>query len=188
MAPLVSSLLLGLLVAPGPELSTSTAEAPHGVHGEERIGCPLHWHNLVGFKLIGVAAFPDANPSEVSPQYGFGFLYERTFVPGWLELEVSANALFLHAEEAAHLPLDVLLKKPFHLSHVFDPYVGLGGAVVFGVGEESFVAPGAIASLGSYAWLQERVGVLLEVDYAAVYEPHGWNHELEFSTGATFRF
>lgn len=157
-------------------------------HAEHDVGCQLHWHNLFGVKAIVVAAVPHDEPSEVEGQGGFGLLYERTLIRGWLELEVSANALFLADGRGAHLPVDVLLKKPFHFGHIVDPYVGIGAAVTVALGEEQFVAPGVIGTLGAYFWVHPRFGVLGEVDYAAVAEPERWQHEIEVSSGAVFRF
>ncbi|MEM6991019.1 MAG: hypothetical protein AAF721_10990 [Myxococcota bacterium] len=82
-----------------------------------------------------------------------------------------------------------MFKKPFHVSHRFDPYVGLGGAARFGLGDEPFVAPGIVATTGFYTWINTRWGWLIELDYAASREPEpqGWVHELEFTTGPLLR-
>lgn len=158
------------------------------VHAHEVMPCPLHYHNVFGLKLIGVAAIPHDEPGHVGPQGGFGFFYERTLVPKWLELEFSAN--FLGTRTGPHIPLDLVLKKPFHVSHRFDPYVGVGAAVTFGLGEERFVAPGIVGSVGWYTWINERWGWLVEFDYAASAEPEpeGWVHEIEGTTGPLVRF
>ena len=173
-------LLIALALAGQPDVD----EPP--VHAHDELVCPLHYHNLVGVRAIGVAAFEEGAGRDAKPQGGFGFAYERTLVPRWLELEISMNALFSEAGPA--LPVDVLLKKPFHASHRFDPFVGLGAVVVFGVGEEKFVAPGAIAATGMYVWANTRWGASAELDFAAVNEPHGWVYELEFAAGPVLRF
>ncbi|MEM6294359.1 MAG: hypothetical protein AAGA54_24000 [Myxococcota bacterium] len=166
------------------------AETPHAeeppVHAHERVSCPLHVHNLVGIRAIGVAAFEQGAGRDAKPEGGFGVAYERTLVPRWFELEVSFNTMF--TESGPVLPLDIVFKKPFHLSHRFDPFVGLGGIVAFGVGEESFVAPGLIASAGMYVWAGRRWGASAEVDYAALREPEHWIYELEFAAGPVLRF
>lgn len=155
------------------------------VHAQDAEECPLHAHNLIGVRGIGVAAF-ELGQGDASPEGGIGVAYERTIIPRWLELEVSANALL--QPDGAVLPLDVVLKKPFHVSHRFDPFVGLGAIVAFGVGEERFVAPGAIASGGMYVWGGRRWGWSFELDFAAVKEPEAWLLELEFASGPVIRF
>ena len=115
-----------------------------------------------------------------------GAIYERTLVPSWLELEYSLNLLV--APDGPHLPIDVVLKKPFHVSHIVDPYIGLGPSLTIGLGEEKFAAPGGIASAGVYLWARERMGVMLEVDYAVVYELGDIVHEAEGTAGAVLRF
>ncbi len=175
-------------------LMTVLAAQPEGgelhvaAHAEDDISCPLHWHNVAGVKLIGVAAVPHDEPNDVQGQPGIGLFYERTLVRGWLELELSFNALLLTAERGAHLPVDVVFKKPFHVGHRIDPYVGVGAAATFGVGEERFVAPGIVATAGLYVWARNRVGIMAEFDYAASYEPTTWVHEFELTTGPVFRF
>ncbi|MEM7157477.1 MAG: hypothetical protein AAF799_31820 [Myxococcota bacterium] len=180
--------LWAVLAGPAAAEPRSEPELHDVAHAEHDVGCPLHWHNLVGLKAIGVVAVEHGEPSHVEGQGGVGLFYERTLVRGWLELELSANVLITDERRSAHVPLDVLFKKPFHVSHVFDPYVGAGAAFTFGVGEDDFFAVGALGTAGSYLWLHPRVGVLAEVDYTALPEPHGWQHEIELSTGPLFRF
>ncbi len=180
--PWTTTMVMLLLAGP------PTREIHDAAHADHDVGCPLHWNNLLGAKAIGVAALPHEQPPNIEGQAGVGLLYERTLVRGWLELELSTNALVVEGGRGAHLPIDVLLKKPFHVGHRIDPYIGAGAAVTFGLGEERFVGAGAVATVGTYFWVHPRVGLLAEIDYAAVVEPRGWQHELEFGSGPVFRF
>ena len=179
---MANALVLSLLFAAGSG-NPDVDEPP--VHAHDKEVCPLHYHNLFGVRAIGVAAF-EQGERDATPEGGFGLAYERTLIQRWLELEVSTNALF--AEDGVVLPLDIVFKKPFHVSHRFDPFLGLGAVVAFGVGEERFGAPGAIASGGMYVWASPRWGASFELDFAAVREPHAWLYELEFAMGPVLRF
>lgn len=197
-ATTVFAVLAGLSASPeaaadpqgtGGSAGRASTETDHPVvHAHDVMPCPLHYHNVFGLKLIGVAAVPHHEPRDVGPQGGFGIFYERTLVPEWLELELSANILWTRT--GPHVPLDVVFKKPFHVSHRFDPYVGIGAAVTLGLGEERFVAPGIVGTVGWYTWINARWGWLVEFDYAASAEPapEGWVHEIEGTTGPLVRF
>ncbi len=179
---MLSTVVLTLMLAPAGD--PDMHDPP--VHAQDAMECPVHYHNLFGVRGIGVLAFDLGEGGDALPEGGFGLAYERTLVPSWLELEVSTNALF--AEHGVVLPLDIVLKKPFHVSHRFDPFVGLGAVIAFGVGEERFVAPGAIASGGMYVWASTQWGWSFELDFAAVKEPEDWLLELEFASGPVVRF
>jgi len=88
---------------PRGELRDVEDEPP--VHAHDEMVCPLHHHDLVGVRAIGVAAFEEGAGRDAKPQGGLGFAYERTLVPRWLELEVSMNALF--SEAGPVLPVDI---------------------------------------------------------------------------------
>ena len=162
------------------------APEPKPFHVGDEEHCPLIRKNVLGAKLIGVASIPVEEPQDVEPQYGFGLLYERTLVPMQLQGELSAHVL--STPLGLHVPIDLVLKKPFHVSHTFEPYLGLGGVLTVALGRERFVAPGAIASAGLFFWLRENFGFLVEADYAIVREPSQWRHEVEGTAGPTWRF
>lgn len=153
--------------------------------GDEE-NCPLMRKNVLGAKVIGIASIPIGKPQNVEPQAGIGLLYERTLVAMRLQAELSAHVV--STPLGPHVPIDVLLERPFHISHTFEPYLGLGGVVTFALGRERFVAGGAIGSAGLYFWMREGFGLLLEADYAIVREPTDWRQEIEGTTGPVFRF
>ena len=155
-------------------------------HAGDEENCPLMRKNVLGAKVIGIASIPFGEPQNVEPQAGIGLLYERTLVPMQLQSEFSAHVV--STPLGLHVPIDLLLKKPFHVSHRFEPFLGLGGVVTFALGRERFAAAGAIGSAGLFFWLRESFGLLLEADYAIVREPSEWRQEIEGTTGPVWRF
>lgn len=166
-------------------LAVAAAE-PKPFHVGDEENCPLMRNNVLGVKLVGIGSVPFGEPDEIEPQYGVGLLYERTLVEMHLQAEVSAH--LVSTPLGPHVPIDLVLKKPFHVSHRFEPYLGLGAVVTLALGRERFVAPGAIGSAGLFFWLRENFGLMVEGDYAIVREPAHWRQEIEGTTGPVWRF
>ncbi|MEL6184325.1 MAG: hypothetical protein AAFU79_06855 [Myxococcota bacterium] len=175
-------------------LSLLTAN-PHAASEEEELKSTMHlsphtesssW--LVGLKGLQLTEFPPEGESLVGG--GVGVFAETTLVHGWLELEGSLSlARVSGVEEAAWVvPVDLLVKKPFH-SGLFCPYIAVGPTVAFEFldeheGTETLV--GGAVVVGAYIWLSDWAGIDLEVDYAAVANG-GVQHELTFAAGPTLR-
>ncbi len=111
---------------------------------------------------------------------------EGTVIEGWLEIELSASVVRIGSEDKWVIPVDLLLKKPFHIGDV-TPYVAIGPTIAFVRGEENIVGVGAAAVVGVYVWLSDSWGIDIELDYALVDED-GAQHELTFAAGPTLRF
>ena len=154
--------------------SASTHKSPHT---EE-----TSW--LIGIKGVQLSAFPE--DGEALFGAGFGAFVERSLIPGWVEVELSASVVRIEAEEAWIVPIDLLLKKPFHFGD-FCPYIAVGPTVVYVGGEERAWFAGGAAVVGAYLWLNEAWGIDFEVDYAIVDE-NGIQHELTVAAGPTLRF
>ena len=148
--------------------------SPHTVESE--------W--VLGAKAVQLSEFPDEGEALFGG--GIGVFVERTVLDGWMEVELSGSLVRVDGEEWV-IPLDLLLKKPFHFG-LFCPYIAVGPTVAFVRAEDETEAFfGAAAVLGAYIWFSESVGVDIEVDYAILAE-NGVQHELTFAAGPTLRF
>ena len=165
-------------------------EHEHGEHGEHGHGEHGHGHHneyFVGLNGVALAAF---SSEATEAKFGGGGFIEFGVIPNWLEIEIGVHAL--HAPGAIELPIDVLLKKPFHVNPWFHPYVGFGPTVVpeflkdEKTGVKSTAFDGGIAFVaGSYFWLHPHVGLSLEIDDNLLLG-HGIKNELGGSAGVVF--
>ena len=96
---LASTMLCAALALAEP---TSGLHAAHHDAFDHEGMMPHHFRNLVGFKLIGLAAIPSREPEATHAQWGVGAIYERSLIPEWLELEYSLNLLV--APDGPHIP------------------------------------------------------------------------------------
>ncbi len=135
---------------------------------------PGHHHarfpNVLGVRAGFLSVF-DPGPDERGLYPGFlaGISYERTLVHEWLELEISVPVAIVTGEETVvGLPIDLHLKKPFHPSPRFSPYVALGPAFDIEVRPQRRLAVGGSLAAGTYVWLSSQVGFDVELDYNLV--------------------
>ena len=140
-------------------------------------------HNIWGAKLVSLSVF---NKGHTARYFGPGVFLERILIPHVLEGEVTSAATF--NSHGALIPVDILLKKPFNVSPMFEPFVGVGFAMAIHVADgHAALHPGVIFSGGTCIWLGRHVGISLEVDYSIVAED-GVTMELELATGVAYRF
>lgn len=124
-----------------------------------------HHRIVVGANAMALGA---VSPDRFVSAIGVGGFFEVVAVPEWLELEIGAHYLRTMTE-VDEVPVDLVLKKPFHPLPWLNPYVGLGPTVVAELaGEESEVLAGLVAVAGSYFWLTGAIGVSAELDYNVV--------------------
>lgn len=149
---------------------------------------------LVGVKGAFVNAFNDGKSAVGG---GFTLFYERNLIEGWLEIELASAFVFIERERI--VGFDLFLKKPFHINHVVNPYVGVGPNLsilisreeeVEGEGEvrETRTRGGIVWTAGSYFWLERsRFGFDVEVVYLLLFN-NGLSHEFTVEAGPAFRF
>lgn len=122
---------------------------------------------------------------EVLRRAGVSLSYERSLIPGWLELE--ATVLFAPGEGGLTLPVDLLLKKPFELSEHVGLFVGLGLATEWFEAGERESAYGLGTQAGGQYWLTPQYGIVLEGEYNLLLQPETV-HEVVLATGGALRF
>jgi len=144
-----------------------------GDHGRER-------RFLVGAKGTYLMSFPHG---EIHHFGGGGVFFELVLVKRWLEMEFSVKGLT--DGHAAVLPIEVLLKIPFHVNEVFHPFVGLGPAVVPTFEEENEVFFGGVAEVGAHIWVRPSWALLAALGYGLTYE-HGLVNEASVSVGFAY--
>ncbi len=177
-------------------LPASAQEAHPGEHpaeeahpGEHPAGSHEHEHeehHKVEFSAAGVALFALGERTEALP--GFGVSVVIPIIPHQLEVEGVFHALF--PEGAIEFPIDLLVRKPFHVAPWFEPYVGLGGTVVpFKGEEESGVRFGVATAAGADFWVHRNVGFFAEFNYNLLFPPEeGLRHEVGGVAGVLFGF
>lgn len=153
-ATLSAALALASTVAAAePEPAANTEHAEH------------HHRFVVGANAMALGAI---SPERFVSALGAGAFFEVAAVPDWLEVELSAHYLRTMTD-VDEIPVDILIKKPFHPLRWLNPYVGIGPTVVAELGpEEPEVLAGLAAVAGSYFWLTSNFGVSAELDYNLV--------------------
>ena len=160
-------------------------------------------HSRVGVGFLGTGLASLRKGEDPGGVFGFGGLVDFSVVQGELELGLSTRALF--EEEGVHVPIQLLLKKPWDVKRVRF-FLGVGPAVVFGfhadegeldggdgrdeeaanVGAEPPSVHFGFASVAGLTWkFRPRIGLTVEMNYNIVIEG-GAAHELGVSTGLVF--
>lgn len=121
--------------------------------------------SLVGVKYGQRVLLRGAVPTEVATV--IGPFFERVLVHRWLELELDLPLVVGHDGSLA-LPLDLHLKKPFHPSRWWSPYLGVGPTLELGLRPERGVALGISVVAGAYVWVSPRLGFDVDVSYDVV--------------------
>lgn len=186
-------LVLGALLAVHPASGPPTdGEAPHGAKqhraGEsgELVEEPDPYHSLVAVKIIaGTSRAAEGN----TDLFGPGGDVEFTLFPEWgVELELAAALLL--SEDLTSVPVELLVKKSFHVDPRTDFFLAGGGVTnaVFREDGERDVLFGAIVVAGAYLWHSDQFGLLLELAYAPYFVHGRVEHDLEGAVGVAHRF
>ncbi len=177
-------LAMSLPVLAGETEHDEAAES-HGDNPEEeehdKEGSHEEGHTLfVGAKgsyLVGFAH------GEIHHFGGGGGFFEVLLIPHWLEIELCVRAL--GNSHGVILPIDVLLKIPFHVSEVFHPFVGLGPTAVPSFLGKNEIFFGGVVALGSYFWVSNSWAIAAELNYNLIYE-HGVVNEVGVNAGIVY--
>lgn len=179
-------------VCPGTDGATHQPCPDRCVFGGEH---KIHTQNLVGLKGLALVTIapsegaelePEAAGPSVTPHFGASFFYEREAVENWLEIEL--NVAVLSAPGGVLLPVDLLLKKPFHAGRHVTAYVGLGPALEIEILDGTEVFGGLTGATGLYVWVTKNVGVDIELDYTLIVERGAIAHGLGGGVGPVFHF
>ncbi|MEZ4383643.1 MAG: hypothetical protein R3A79_20090 [Nannocystaceae bacterium] len=179
------------------------ADAEATAHGCDHESCAhgghrkKHTKNLLGAKALLVSSLAetgtapmsehgDPEPGHVAGTHpGVVVFYEREVVAEWLELELNVGMVSSH--EGVRVPIDLLLKKPFHAAKRATFYVGVGPSLeLFTDGQPPL--GGITGGLGSYLWFTHNFGVDLEVDYTAHFLLPGLEHVVTAGLGPVLHF
>jgi hypothetical protein len=91
-------------------------------------------------------------------------------VLGPVELELCSRVL--GNADGILLPVDLLLKLPFHLTKTIHPFIGFGPILALVFLEENAVHFGLASSLGSYFWISDAWALAVELNYNLEFEEH----------------
>jgi len=154
-----------------------------------------HTRNLLGSKALFVTALGttgaegDAHGHGAEgpvTNFGVSIFYERELVPKWLEVEL--NVGLIDGAAGMQIPIDILLKKPFHLSRRLTPYIGLGPSIELFARGDRPPLPGVTGGIGVYLWLSRDFGLDLEIDYTAHFLSPGLEHVNTLGLGPVLHF
>ena len=135
--------------------------------------------------------------------YGGGLFVTVIAIHEWLEIELVVDGVYgthdvedagvVHRGQTFRLPIDLLLKKPFHISQTFHPFVGLGPTFIYeretssGIPATTRGIFGGTVAVGTDIWLGERVALVAEVAYSLL-ASHSLEHEIGGSLGVLIAF
>jgi hypothetical protein len=165
------ALLLGVLAVAHPTtLARAQPSAPEvTAPAETAREAERHRHerlrNLYGAKVGFVNVWRDEGEGlEHMPELQVNFFIERTFFHDWLEVELAAGFAW-HPEEA-NVPIDLIVKKPFHPTEDLSPYIGIGPVLNVQVEPFTQASGAAIFTVGLYWFFREEHGLDLDVSYS----------------------
>ena len=154
-----------------------------------------HTHNLFGAKALLVTSWAitgagDVAPGE-SPEWaesgpGVSIFYERELIAHWLEIE--PNIALIDGSAGMQVAIDLLFKKPFHISRRLTPYLSLGPALELFAKKEHSPLLGLTGGLGLYLWLGRDFGLDLEIDYTLHFLRPGLEHVTTLGIGPVVHF
>ncbi|MEQ9504042.1 MAG: hypothetical protein RIT81_44715 [Deltaproteobacteria bacterium] len=141
-------------------------------------------HFVLAAKIVaGTSRAADAT----TPLFGPGLDAELFLWDGGLELELAGAALLGH--QVTSIPLELLLKKTFHVEERMDLFVAAGGImnVVLHSEDPTSVVPGGIVLFGAYVWQGAHFGLVVEMAYAMLDKREHFEHDLEGAVGVAYR-
>lgn len=179
--------VLAALLLPAVSFGESVHRSPHLEHTEWIVGAKAIQFNVWETEKEEATDEEPALEKDVSLHgVGGGLFVERSVFRHLMEVELSVSAIAL--EGNAVVPIDLLLKKPFHLGPHFNPYVAFGPAVSIDIVDGDADANGGIAfATGAYYWFDDHFGLDLDFDYTLVFKGD-LGHELQIALGPIWRF
>jgi hypothetical protein len=172
---LVSAISLSILCWAGTGAMASTKGQKH-VAGEK-----YHRHYVMG--TLGAYEYGIAEHEEAHLG-GWGLFFELGLVP---HLELEFLVKMMGGKEFMVVPIDILLKVPFHPIPEVHPFIGFGPSMSFvfngGVKEHY----GGVVVVGSHFWASKGFGFLAEASYTLAYG-HGLVHAIGGAVGMQARW
>jgi hypothetical protein len=156
---------------------------------------------LLLFLGTNASASPHYHPVEVSagaaslvelgkvrdPQVGGGVSVTFPLIPRWLETEVVLHALATRHGSA--FPIDIVLRLPFHVSSLIQPYIAAGATSIPSVEpQHTSVHWGFASAVGIDFWIDREWGVFTEFNANAIERNHSIEPEIGLFTGVMFGF
>lgn len=180
--------------APAPE-----ADAPAKAAADSAASDVRGRRYVVAAKIVaGTSRAADST----TPLFGPGIDLEAELWPHGLEVEFAAAALL--GDGFTSVPLELLLKKSFHVETKMDLFIAAGGILNVvdrrGVSQDQMshggdadqsnteVHPGGIVLIGAYMWQGTHFGILIEMSYAMLSESGQLEHDVEGAVGVAYRF
>jgi hypothetical protein len=160
-------------------LSATLCAAPSRAeeHGHEH----AHKTHAVGVMGVYAAGF---HHDDVIHHGGVGLFYKILAVPDWLLVEVAAKSVF--SEHGTHVPLELSVRKPFHIGEHLHLAPGIGPLFILTFHDEEVeTAFGIGGGLGVSYWLTSWGGVKMELGYELHFGEE-LSHELVTAAGVVF--
>lgn len=139
-----------------------------------------HAHTTHSVGIMGVYA-AGFHEGEVFHHGGAGLFYKILAVPEWLLVEVAAKTVF--SEHATHVPLELSLRKPFHVGEHLHLAPGIGPLLVLDIHEgETEAVFGIGGGVGISWWFASWWGLKMELGYELHFREE-LTHELVVAAG-----
>lgn len=175
------------LPLPGPREPVELEESPEGANvftlklAALEVVAPAEGEEALAPEMTAMTA----HGSEAITHVGVAFAFERTLIDGWLAAEI--NVLLSPGEGGLTVPAELFLKKPFALSPLAEPFVGVGLATEWLKAGEYEPQYGLASVLGSYFWVDPSLGLVVETEYSLLVSRET-EHELVLAAGGAVRF
>lgn len=171
---------LPALASPAEEAGEEHVEEHAKEHTEEHFEPPALAFGLRGAALGTLAG-------ERLGAYLGGAAFVEVDVEEIFEVELSVS--YLGGEDGYQVPLEVLFKRPIHLTPSLHPFIGGGLLAAFVVeGEEMRPAAGITTAAGATWWLLPWAGVTGQLNYNLLVENLEVVHEAEAQAGLIVGF
>jgi hypothetical protein len=162
-------LLSSVAAAEHTEVSVEHASDEHASAAEHH---KPHHRFHIGFIGTFLGTFVEGEQFATA---GGGVFFTWIAVPSRFELELSVRGF--HSEGGAALSQDLVAVFPFHVSHVFHPFIGFGPTVgeyflpaeTFGGERRRGWGAGGTVAVGAHLWSSPRHAVLVNFDYNILY-------------------
>lgn len=178
-------LILAALLAPTVSYGESIHRSPHLEHTEWILGAKVVQFNVWETEKEEAEGEEPAKKRNIARHgIGGGIFLERSVLRHLFEIELSVSAIALGGDIS--VPIDLLLKKPFHLG-ALNTYLGVGPALSIDITDDTEAFGGIAFATGFYYWFHDHLGVDLDFDYTLVFKDD-LAHEFQIALGPTLRF
>ncbi len=140
-------------------------------------------HGLVEIRAINGASFAEGEAAHV---VGTGLSVELYALHHQLGLELATSALTSGTHSI--VPIEFIVKHPFHVSEHVEPYIGVGPMLVAVLDETPGWHPGGVAAVGTALWTGPHLAMVIEANSSLARLGDGAHADLEALASIAYRY